>query len=110
MNMDTVLTACFNLLVVDQNLGVCRFSHLSVQEYFENHRWTQSQANGLVAKVCLSLLNDPIQQNLDPQPANEQDKNDSTRDIVQYARLHWATHIQRHGEERIDDRLAIFLK
>lgn len=66
INMSIVLDACHNLLVVDQQLGVCRFSHLSVQEYFENHHWNRSQANGLVAKVCLSLLNDPIQQNLDP--------------------------------------------
>ena len=110
INMSIVLDACHNLLVVDQQLGVCRFSHLSVQEYFENHHWNQSQANGLVAKVCLSLLNNPIQQILEPRPANEQDRNDGIRDIVQYARLHWATHVQRHGEERIDDRLAMLLR
>jgi ankyrin repeat protein len=110
IDMGFVLAACHNLLMVDQELRVCRFSHLSVQEYFENHYWSQSQANSLVAKVCLSLLNDPIQQNLDPQPANKEDRNDGIRDIVQYARLHWVTHVQRHGEETIDDRLAILLK
>src|SRR5437588_12188841 len=53
-----VLDACSNLLVVDSQLDVCRFSHLSVREYFEDH-WNTNQTNGTVAKVCLSLLNDP---------------------------------------------------
>src|ERR1700734_1595385 len=33
MDLDIVLSACHNLLVVDPQLQVCRFSHLSVQEY-----------------------------------------------------------------------------
>jgi hypothetical protein len=37
IDMGFVLAACHNLLMVDQELRVCRFSHLSVQEYFENH-------------------------------------------------------------------------
>jgi ankyrin repeat domain-containing protein 50 len=37
IDMDFVLDACRNLLVVDTHLRVCRFSHLSVQEYFEEH-------------------------------------------------------------------------
>ncbi|KAH0538447.1 hypothetical protein FGG08_004945 [Glutinoglossum americanum] len=109
IDISIVLAACCNLLVVDQELRVCRFSHLSVQEYFEKHHWNQSQANGLVAKVCLSMLNDPIQQNLGPE-AHGQDGNDGIRGVVQYARIHWATHVQGHGEEAIDDRLAIILK
>jgi hypothetical protein len=88
INMSVILDACHNLLVADQQLGVCQFSHLSVQEYFESHHWNQSQANGLVAKVCLLLLNDHIQQNLNSQPSNEQDGNGSIGNIVQYARLH----------------------
>jgi hypothetical protein len=131
IDINVILVACNNLLVVDQRSGVCQFSHLSVQEYFENHHWNQSQANGLIAKVCLSLLNDPILQKLDPQSANEdtciaaalaqrasfeiviqeqQDRNDGIMNIVRYASLHWAIHIQRYGEEIIDERLAKLLK
>ncbi|KAH0565685.1 hypothetical protein GP486_000925 [Trichoglossum hirsutum] len=110
IGIDIVLAACHNLLVVDQQLWVCRFSHLSVQEYFENRHWNQSQANSLVAKVCLSLLNDPIHRELDPRHINGQDRNDSTNPVMQYARFHWATHTQRHGEESIDSRLATLLK
>jgi ankyrin repeat domain-containing protein 50 len=59
IDIDFVLDACHNLLVVDPQLGVCRFSHLSVQEYFEEHYWDAKQTNGTVAKVCLLLLNHP---------------------------------------------------
>jgi hypothetical protein len=54
--MDDVLGACRNLLVVDPKLDVCRFSHLSVREYFEEHHWTTSYAIGQVEKVCLLVL------------------------------------------------------
>src|SRR5580700_1804142 len=74
--MGFILDACHNLPVVDQQLEVCRLSHLSVQEYFENRCWNNSQANGLAAKVCISLLNDPVQQERDPHPANGQDRSD----------------------------------
>jgi ankyrin repeat protein len=59
IDIDIVLDACHNLLSLDSELNVCRFAHLSVQEYFEQHRWSTSLANGLVGKVCLLLLNHP---------------------------------------------------
>lgn len=92
-----ILAACHNLLVVDQELGICRLSHLSVQEYFEKRPGCQSQANGLVAKVCLVMLNEPV-------------TSTTMSGIVPYARLHWPTHIQRHSEGRIDSRLIALLK
>lgn len=54
VNIDIVLDACNNLLVVNQELDHyrCRFSHLSVQEYLESHLWTQNEANGLIAKFA----------------------------------------------------------
>ena len=55
VDIDFVLDACQNLIVVDSKLHICRFSHLSVQEYLERH-WGYYDANALIAKVCLSLL------------------------------------------------------
>lgn len=57
ISISFVLETCQNLLTVDQKSGVCRFSHLSVQEYFETYHWNYSEANALTAKVCLTLLN-----------------------------------------------------
>ncbi|KAI9783442.1 MAG: hypothetical protein M1816_001366 [Peltula sp. TS41687] len=55
IDIDYVLDVCRNLLVVDQS-QFCRFSHLSVQEYLEEHRWSRSQANGLVGKKAGLVL------------------------------------------------------
>ena len=60
ISIEDVLAACHYLLVVDEELNTCRFSHLSVREYLKKHHWNDREANGLVAKVCLCLLNDPI--------------------------------------------------
>ena len=106
IDIDFVLDACQNLIVVDSQLNICRFSHLSVQEYLEKH-WSYHDANALIAKVCLSLLNDPVQQKRDTEL---QDENKVLNDIVRYARYFWADHVQNHEEESIDSRLSTILK
>lgn len=59
-NIELVLKACHNLIVVAETgisgKGVCRFSHLSVQEYFEQHHWNPAVTNSLVGRVCLKAL------------------------------------------------------
>jgi ankyrin repeat protein len=57
VDMDFILGACCNLLVVDA-FGICQFPHLSVQEYLEEHQWTMDECHGTVLKVCLALLLD----------------------------------------------------
>jgi ankyrin repeat domain-containing protein 50 len=110
-----VLDACSNLLVVDPQLGVCRFSHLSVQEYFEDH-WDTNQTNGIVAKVCLSLLNYPgnwersiysDEVSQDPEKTNQVEP---LAKLLDYVRRFWPTHVQDHGETNIDNRLSTLLK
>ncbi len=56
IDIDFVLYACSNLLVVDLTSRVCGFSHLSVQEYLESRVWSVSHAHALAAKTCLVVL------------------------------------------------------
>ncbi|KAL5331179.1 hypothetical protein ACEPPN_000708 [Leptodophora sp. 'Broadleaf-Isolate-01'] len=51
-----LLHLCNNLLVLDSQRNVWRFSHLSVAEYFEENHWGLRQAHCYVAKICLGLL------------------------------------------------------
>ena len=100
--------SCQNLVVLDPELGNCRFSHLSVQEYLEDYHWTSSESNRLIGKVFLSLLNsDPIAQT---QKAEKGEKEDIVDHIFHYARLHWATHVEIHGKENFDKRLIDLLR
>jgi len=53
-----LLQACQNLIVLDHNLNVFRFAHLSVDEYLET-RLSKIDAHTEITKVCLSLLASP---------------------------------------------------
>ena len=56
LDEDMLLELCCNLLVLDSELDVWRFSHLSVTEYLEDNHFTLEDAHANAAKVCLSVL------------------------------------------------------
>jgi ankyrin repeat protein len=104
-----VVDACRNLVVVDQ-LSICRFSHLSVQEYFEEqHPWITDQANGLIAKVYLLLLNYTGNCEADHSD-DETGQPKPLKMLLDYARALWPDHLQRIGPSTMDDRLAAGLQ
>jgi len=107
ITIDFVLGACRNLLTVDKQLDVCKFSHLSVQEYCETRHWSQKEANTAVAKVCLSLLNHPACQLQDTK--NPEATLGSIAPLNQYARIYWATHVQRCEGQGHESRLSSLL-
>jgi hypothetical protein len=57
LDEELLLEYCHNLLVIDNERDVWVPSHLSVIEYFENHLWSQKEANAVVSCTCLLLLN-----------------------------------------------------
>jgi ankyrin repeat protein len=71
ITIKSVLDACQNLVVVtkpienDSNTRekqpprICRFSHLSVQEYIEENRWTRAQAHEFLTQICIQALLNP---------------------------------------------------
>jgi hypothetical protein len=118
VNLDFILHACRNLLVVDARLNTCGFSHLSVQEYFETRVWTPSQSHAHAAKTCLVLLGaiepdddtsaSPISiasnhsWRTDDSEADEDDSETNEDDIEalkSYAVGVWPRHVQKHGED-----------
>ncbi|KAI8955739.1 hypothetical protein F4801DRAFT_277548 [Xylaria longipes] len=57
-----VLDVCRNLVVVTAESNICRFAHLSVQEYFEQHHWSREHVNILMTRICLQYFttNEPL--------------------------------------------------
>ncbi|OCL01702.1 hypothetical protein AOQ84DRAFT_306174, partial [Glonium stellatum] len=105
---DLVLQLCQNLLVIDSELKVWRFSHLSVAEYFEQHHWTRIDANCFLAKVCLvALLSDDTEVELEM--GSDETRNKS-RSLAHYARHHWMIHVKNHEGESPDHRLSNLLE
>lgn len=72
MTIQGILHACQNLVVLtkparrdswtteNSRRQVCRFSHLSVQEYIEGHIWSRAQAHEFLAQICLQSLLNPL--------------------------------------------------
>jgi ankyrin repeat protein len=69
IDIDYILEACHNLIVVahESRNGssdeggtthslVCRFSHLSVQEYLEQNHWSKDDCHTIAACTCLRYL------------------------------------------------------
>ena len=111
VDIDTefVLGACRNLVVVDQ-LSICRFSHLSVREYFQQqHHWILDQADELVAKVYLLLLNHPSSWKTALWD-KESGETEPLGRLLVYARSLWPEHLHKIGEIAMKDRLAIMLR
>ena len=122
INIHIVLEACRGLAMVDQS-GVCRFSHLSVQEYLEILHYSKGQTHLVAGTVCLQLLLDPTNwQILESSQSGSGDwvddlwdrgsVEDGTLDnrILWYAVAYWPDHVRLHAEECIDDCIQTLLK
>jgi ankyrin repeat protein len=116
VDIEFVRRACRNLLVVNPKEGTCGFSHLSVQEYFETRVWSASQAHGLVAKTCLTLL---IAKSVDlPHTLDSSASGDpavltepsGVHYELPYAVEYWPKHINEHGDDNVDARLTRLLQ
>ncbi|KAI1123673.1 hypothetical protein F5Y10DRAFT_47475 [Nemania abortiva] len=131
-----LLHLCNNLLVIDSERNVWRFSHLSVTEYFENNHWSLTMAHGHCASVCLqALLNiypgqlhkglyqDDISENQEqllrsddiPYYENiEKQENNDIRHLghpfQKYARRYWMVHVEAQKGRETDPTLTHLLK
>jgi hypothetical protein len=117
-----LLHLCNNLLVLDSQQKVWRFSHLSVTEYFEENHWNLRQAHCYAAKICLRLLIKTYEDSEEPRTGsvdslNRHDHKNRASDIFdpkhtlqKYSRHHWITHIQTQEEQEADPVLADLLK
>jgi ankyrin repeat domain-containing protein 50 len=106
IDIDFIFSACQNLLDLKENGDVVLFAHLSVREYFEEH-WGASEADNLVAKVCLSLLNDP--DHWEARPPNIPSQSQCLH-LLHYARQCWQIHAGRYNSAGPDARVSMLLQ
>jgi hypothetical protein len=110
----SLLTLCKNLLILDSQRGVWRFSHLTATEYFEDI-WGL-EAHRHVAKVCLKLLIErykkPKSGNIDSL-GNKHDHESKIRDIIcpkhplqVYSWRHMTTHLLTQNPQQDDPLLT----
>ncbi|RYP50136.1 hypothetical protein DL768_004253 [Monosporascus sp. mg162] len=101
VDMEYILDACQNLLLVNKHENACRLSHLSVYEYFQAHQLGIGSSHSLMAETQTTEFK--IADVLETAPP-----------LVRYAYLHWPLHAQASVEEDgpcsgLGIRLARFL-
>ncbi|KAK7413945.1 hypothetical protein QQX98_007214, partial [Neonectria punicea] len=108
-----LLALCNNLLVLDSQRSVWRFSHLSVVEYFETNHWNLRQAYCNAAKVCLKLLietyKNPIEESEiessdEEHDSEPQDMFDLAHPFQKYLRYHWIIHVRTYEDQLVKER------
>ncbi|CAI7667495.1 unnamed protein product [Penicillium discolor] len=120
-----LLVLCKNLLVLDSQREVWRFSHLSVVEYFEVNHWGFRQAHSDAAKVCLRFMietygNPTCEGNIkssgDKHNMNSLNKLGPVHPLEIYVRHHWVIHVTKYEDliakegQEVDPLLAKLLK
>jgi hypothetical protein len=92
MSTSTLLDLCGNLVVMDTELDVFRFTHLSVREFLESRQdFAPSITHATAAEICLNTLltRDWLSSEITWQKAT----------LYQYATLYWASHIENCGQD-----------
>ncbi|KAH0536664.1 hypothetical protein FGG08_006490 [Glutinoglossum americanum] len=96
---ENVLRICCNLIVLDLELDIFRFAHLSVREFLEGQEeYTSTAANALAAERCLTVCLGNISA-----PAAVIAVNTTFRN---YAVMHWPIHCQMSEDRRSKDKLG----
>ena len=109
IDINTVLEACRGLVIIDRS-DICRFSHLSVQEYLETYRYRNSQAHLLVGTVCLQILLDLADWHIVENAWLAFEPVERINSILLYSVAYWPIHARLHAEECVDDRLQSLVK
>ncbi|KAH7015814.1 hypothetical protein EDB80DRAFT_345573 [Ilyonectria destructans] len=108
-----LLDVCENLLVLDSQRLVWRFSHLSVREYFEGNHFDFWQAHCNAAKVCLKLLINTYESLVNGSEAETsgsahngepQDMFNRAHPLQQYLLHHWVIHVRTYDEQMVKER------
>ncbi|RWA13342.1 hypothetical protein EKO27_g1765 [Xylaria grammica] len=118
-----LLHICKNLLVLDSQRRVWRFSHLSVTEYFEERHWGLKRAHCHCATACLKLLLEThgnftlngIPYSMPSLRCNFQERRsdrifEENHPFQTYAGDHWRSHIRDQDGQDVDSILAQPLK
>jgi ankyrin repeat protein len=122
-----LLHLCNNLLIIDSQRDVWRFSHLSVAEYFEENHWDLQRVHCHAASVCLKVLIE-MYKNVDPDQIAVGESNLLSRtkrlswcvgakrqvklgsSFQEYARDYWMVHTQAQERPGVDSSLSQLLK
>ncbi|KAH0536068.1 hypothetical protein FGG08_007034 [Glutinoglossum americanum] len=99
---DDLLDTCCNMVVLDSELDIFRFAHLSVREYLEGRGdYSLLEAHTLALERCLDVHTFQLEMAPSVEPTIEQN-----RILVPYANLYWPVHCQNAENDQLDENLT----
>ncbi|RFU27471.1 hypothetical protein B7463_g8880, partial [Scytalidium lignicola] len=99
VSTSTLMDICGNLVVLDTELDVFRFTHLSVREFLESRPdFTPKLTHAITAEICLNTLltRDWLLSEITWQKAT----------LYQYATLYWAFHVEHCGQDNRKNKIS----
>lgn len=104
VNLEIIIQLCHNLVVLDHQLDVVRFAHLSVFEYLEKRGWDTIVTHTMAVEVCIYTLNNP-----NNWVVPDSFRTDSTQ-FLYYSTEYWPDHFQRCNGGKQSNKLPKLLR
>jgi len=88
--IQTVLSCCQGLIVMDKEGSTVRLIHYTLREYLVNHRSLFQSPHSKIAETCLTYLNSQQIMAL----TDSRDQSDQHLPFLEYSALYWGAHIK----------------
>jgi len=87
-SIQTLLSCCQGLIVVDREASQVRLIHSTLQEYLFTHRDLFSRAHLVISETCLTYLNSQEVKHISANPVPDP----KSAPFLAYSSLYWGTH------------------
>ena len=99
LSKEALLDLCFNFVVLDKDLNIFRFAHLSVREYLEAKGcYETAMSHAMAAEWCLYQLTSNFKMEYD------------TFVPFEYAYWYWPLHLSKSGDRRRKEKLGMLFQ
>ena len=95
-SIQTVLSCCQGLVVVDKERSIVRLVHYTLQDYLINHRTFFQNPHATIAETCLTYLNLPQVMALSGSRAWSTPHSP----FLEYSSLYWGVHMKKEFTKR----------
>jgi hypothetical protein len=96
---DNLVRYCQGLITIDEESGIVRFTHYTVQEFFRKRYTGKLLTDAYIASVCLTYLNFNTFELGPCEDAETLDQRRKQCRFTEYAVLYWGVHLKGDGEE-----------
>lgn len=107
---DEMVSVCAGMVTVDEESGIIRLVHFTMQEYFESTLQTWAPlAQAAIAKTCLTYLSFDVFETGPCDSAKDLQQRCQRNLLFDYAARYWGIHVESTAEEEVEHMALDFL-